>query len=262
MRAPKLAFRHAIVLSLLIGWPSVAAAQNDDARTDHEKIVGGVGLGYLGYRNVPAALPHPTEAVLVSPNGNAVVGIEDDNVTVPLFGVRYWFAKPVAMELGVGFAVAGGDETIESPNADPARSITAERTVPDTLAFAARLSVPLSLYDVSHFNFLLIPEIDFGYSRMSFEAFDVSTSGSPLDLSLSGLVFGAGARLGAAVSFGFVDVPQLWLQAAWGLHFESQRRSGEIGDASTTRTQQSFGTSGYREPWDIFLGGFSFLYYL
>jgi hypothetical protein len=64
------------------------------------------------------------------------------------------------------------------------------------------------------------------------------------------------------MSFGFLGVPQLWLQAAWGLRFESRRRSGQIGDAETVRTELSFGSSWYREPWDIFLGGFSLLYYL
>jgi len=234
----------------------------DRGESDHDGHVGRIALGFLGTRFAPATRPHPTEGVVLSPEGNATVHIEADEVTVPLFGLRYWINDTVGAELAFGFNVAGGDETVESPNPDPTLSVTTERALPSTRAFCGRLGVPLSVYSATHFNFMLTPELAIGYSSSTLEDFEVSTTGEPLDLQLSGFMFGVGGQVGAELSFGFIDVPQLSIQSAWGVRFESRRRVGRIGDAETVQTETAFGTSWYGDPWDIFTGSFGLLYYL
>ena len=243
-----------------------AEADDDDGHergeSDHDRQVGSLALGFLGTRFVPAAKPHPTAAVVISPEGNATVTIEPDEVTVPLFGVRYWLNGTVGAELAFGFNVAGGNETVQSPNPDPTLNVSTERSLPSTKAFCGRLGVPLSVFSATHYNLMLIPELDVGYSSTRLANFELSTTGEALDLQLSGFVFGIGGRVGAELSFGFIDVPQLSIQSAWGLRFESRRRVGRIGDAETIQTETAFGTSWYGSPWDIFTGSFALLYYL
>jgi hypothetical protein len=216
---------------------------HERGESDHDGHVGSLALGFLGTRFVPAAQPHPTAAVVLTPEGNATVTIEPDEVTVPLFGMRYWINDTVGAELAFGFNVGGGDETIESPNADPTLSQSSERALPSTKAFCGRLGVPLSVFSSTHYNFMLIPELDVGYTSSTLEDFELSTTGEALDLQLSGFVFGVGGRVGAELSFGFIDVPQLSIQSAWGLRFESRRRAGRIGDAETVQKETAFGTS-------------------
>ncbi len=243
-----------------------AEAADDDGRergeSDHDGHVGSLALGFLGTRFVPAARPHPTEAVVISPAGNATVTIEPDEVTVPLFGMRYWINSTVGAELAFGFNVAGGSETVESPNADPTLNVSSERSLPSHKAVCGRLGIPLSVFSSTHYNFMLIPELDVGYSSSTLKDFELSTTGEALDLQLSGFVFGIGGRVGAELSFGFIDVPQLSIQSAWGVRFESRRRLGRIGDAETVQTETAFGTSWYGSPWDIFAGSFALLYHL
>lgn len=263
-------------LALLV-LASAASAQEDDEApvdpeveageasgdSDHDRVhVGSFATGFLGTRFVPGALPHPVESVVLTPEGSAVLTIVPSRVTVPLFGARYWFTDFVGVELGLGFNVASGKQVREIPNPDPALDQHAESDTPSTTAFAARLAVPLSVFDVSHFNFMMIPELDVGYSSITYKAFDVSTAGEPLDLALSGLLVGAGFRAGAELSFGFFDVPQLSLQGAFGIRYEHRRRQGKIGDAEMTLTENEVGTSSYGEPWDVLTGSIAVLYYL
>jgi hypothetical protein len=241
---------------------SPTAPSVERAGSDHDRVhVGSFAVGFQGTRFVPGALPHPVEAVTITPEGGARVTIVPSEVTVPLFGPRYWFTDFIGIDLGIGFNVASGSQVREIPNPDPTLDQRQESSTPSTTAVAARVGLPLSVFDVSHFNFMIIPELDLGYSAISYEAFDVSTGGEALDLRLDGLLVGAGLRAGAEVSLGFFDVPQLSLQAAFGLRFEHRRRSGRIGDAKMALTENEFGTSSYGAPWDVFTGSIALLYY-
>ncbi len=235
-----------------------AAAQEEDV--DHERVVGHVGVGLLGARLVPSTQPAP-QAVLIDAAGNVTVLIEEDDTTVPLFGIRYWFSSRIALELGAGFGVSGGNETRTMPNPDPALSAESEQSA-SAFAFDVRAGLPVSLAAVKHVDFFLVPEIDVGYSSRTLGDAGTSTGGEPLDLRLTGLVFGAGARLGLELSFGFFDVPELALQAAFGVRYEHRRFAGKIGDAETTIIENRAGTSFDGSPWDIVFGSLGLVYYL
>lgn len=231
------------------------------AGTDHGSHVDSLGLGFIGARFVPSAVGGEGPTVVLSDEGDAVVSIEPDEVTVPIFGLRYWMGPRVGVELGFGFNVAGGSVSREIPNPDPARSRTVEFASPSTSAVAGHVGLPISLYSVSHLNVLLLPEIDLGYSASTVDSFELSTTGEWLDLKLAGFLFGAGARLGAEVGWGFIDLPQVTLQVAWGLRMEYRRSTGRIGDASMTVSSTQLGTSWYDDPWQLLAGNIGVYYY-
>ncbi len=263
---------------LLFGLPTRAfAAEGADSGEDDESSVDEgtaadsdhqryhtkhFAVGFLGTRFVPATAPHPTDTVVFTSEGSAVLTVVPDEIIVPLFGVRYWINSVVGLELGIGFNVGGGSVEQTRPNPDPALSTSGEASLPSTTAVAGHFAAPLSVFSTSHLNLALIPELGIGYSSTTLEAFDVSTSGEALDLQLSGFVFGVGGKLGAELSFGFIDVPQLSFQSAFGVRFESRRHHGKIGDAEVTHSEQVFGTSFYGDPWDVLLGSFAVYYYL
>ncbi|MBW2526700.1 MAG: hypothetical protein JRI23_21130 [Deltaproteobacteria bacterium] len=229
--------------------------------SDHATHVGSLGLGFMGARFVPAATGGDLPAVVLTDEGDAVVSIEPDEITVPIFGLRYWVGSSLGVELGVGFNVAGGSVSREIANPDPARTRTVEFATPSTTAVAGHLGVPISLYSVGHLNVLLLPEMDLGYSSSSVESVELSTTGEWLDLQLSGFVFGAGARVGAELGWGFLDLPQVTLQVSWGVRVEYRRSRGRIGDASMTIADTRLGTSWYDDPWQLLAGNIGVYYY-
>lgn len=239
---------------------TVPAVTEKHSKTDHDKSVGSWAVGFLGARQVPRAVAGPG-AVVIDANGSATLTVDSASITVPTFGVRRWFNKRVGFELSLGFNIQGGDVEQAIPNPDPSQSRRVDASTPSAKAFALRGGVPISVYAAKHLNVLFLPEFDFGISSQTIEGVNESTTGDPLELQLSGLVVGAGARLGAELSFGFIDVPQLALQSAWGARFEWRRRSGKIGDAEMNLSEQAVGTSWFGSPWDIFAGSISLLYY-
>jgi hypothetical protein len=75
-----------------------------------------------------------------------------------------------------------------------------------------------------------------------------------------------GARAGAELHFGFIDVPQLSLQGGVGLAFAIDNTSASNFSGSDPAEEfedktTSFGTTLAGNPWDIFTGNISALYY-
>lgn len=229
-------------------------------KSDHDATAKSFGLGLLGVRVVPAAAGS-ANTIVITPDGDAVLTIEPDEVVVPVFGGRYWISSVVGIELGLGFNVKSGSVERQIPNPDPSLEKTAEVLEPATTAVVGHLALPLSVFSRRHYGLLLIGELDIGYSTSTVEDFELSVAGEALDLTLSGLLIGAGARLGFELSFGFFDVPQLSLQTSFGLRFESTRRKGKIGDAEATISGTSFGTSTYDDPWATLAGGLGIYYH-
>jgi len=238
------------------------APEQAPTQSDHEAHhVDTIAISYSGLRFVPSVIADPG-AVLIDENGSATLTVREDELVVPLFGARYWINDTLGFDLSLGVSHETGDEERDVPNPDPALSTTSTRSTPSTTAFAMRFAVPLSLYSYSHFNFLLIPEIDIGYANATEKAYEASVTGEALDLRLTGFGLGLGARLGGELSFGFIDVPGLALEAAWGVRFESSRRRGAIGDADHRLNSTAVGTSWKREPGRIVVGGLALRYYL
>jgi hypothetical protein len=198
--------------------------------TDHSRMVRTFAIGYLGQ----AQLRTPT------PNDFAL-----NDVDAPIIGGRYWFNPRMGLDLGIGFSTGG--ETVSVGDMD--------QDAPDPFALALRVGVPFALLDTRHFVFEVVPEATFGFTSNTIE-------GPMADFEVGSTHFDLGARAGAEIHFGFLDIPQLALQAGVGLRFSHDSGSidqggDEVGSFSASR----IATSVQGNPWDIFLGSVSALYY-
>jgi hypothetical protein len=97
--------------------------------------------------------------------------------------------------------------------------------------------LPLSLWDLGHYNGILIPELNVGFSNgiddpMPDSSFD--------DTFFNGFFVSLGARVGAEIHLEFLDIPQATLQLTVNAGLSIERRSAEDdfrvgGDETTLR---------------------------
>jgi hypothetical protein len=203
--------------------------------SDHQQVVGHLAVGFLGRRSMsiadPAGVPTPVGA--------------------PVIGVRYWINPMLGIDAGLGLALTSGSVSAGGVSTDKI----------GTTVFMLHAGVPLSLASSQHFSFQIVPEVNLGLASATQEL------GPPQpDNELSGFHLDVGARAGAELHFGFIDVPQLSLQGGVGLAFAIDNTSASNGlnqdpaekvEDKTT----SFGTTLAGNPWDIFAGNISALYY-
>jgi hypothetical protein len=199
--------------------------------TDHSRFVGDFAIGFLGIQSINIA----------APGGGAPT-----TVNAPVIGGRYWLDEGMGIDAGLGFAFASASTTVE--NGD----VTTDTDNPQPTAFILHGGVPFALADSQYFVFELIPELNIGFAG--------NTIG---DDKLRGFHLDLGARAGAEVHFGFIDIPQLSLQAGIGVNLAYNRVSvtNDTTDISGSQSSTSFGTTVGNDPWDIFTSSISALYY-
>lgn len=209
-----------------------ATAQPTDTRSDHARMVGHLAVGWMGVTDVPIGGRSGVEAV-----------------ATPAVGVRYWISELVGIDVGLGLGFTGG--TVEDG--------TTSAPIDNAFGMLIHGGVPLAIFHTQHYAFLIIPELNLGFS-----AGTLYGTLPELDQGRSGFVFSIGGRLGGEIHFGFMNIPNLSLQASVGLYFEysqagvSANRNG-AGRAGVSG--YSLGTTVLGEPWDIFLGSLQALYY-
>jgi hypothetical protein len=199
--------------------------------TDHSRFVGDFAIGFLGIQSINIATA-----------GGGAPG----TVNAPVIGGRYWLDEGIGIDAGLGFAFASASTTVE------AGDVTTDTDSPQPTAFILHGGVPFALADSQYFVFELIPELNIGFAG--------NTIG---DDELRGFHLDIGARAGAEVHFGFIDIPQLSLQAGIGVNLAYNRVSvtNETTDISSSQSSTSFGTTVGNNPWDIFASSISALYY-
>lgn len=206
-------------------------------QTDHERVVGGFGVGLLGN----AALDNLTFG----------------NINAPILGVRHWVSDAWGIQAGLGVAHQSG--TVSN-------NISNQSNVDDPTywGLAAHVGVPLALYHDKHYTFLILPEATFGYSTWRQED-DKNELG---DQGVSGRAWllDVGARAGAEVQFGFMGLPMLSLQGTVGAHMTYRDSGVKSVDDTGKEVEQGHYTLGlttanYNDPWDIFVSSISALYY-
>lgn len=221
---------------------SEPGGSSGSAEDDHMRVVGNMGVGFMGMTLVPVGSP-----------GTPVTM---DTVSAPALGIRYWLGELIGLDVGIGLGYIGGTTTASrGMGADPS-------SFPDNNAFAMafHVGVPLVLFHAEHYKFLIVPEVNLGFSTGT--AFGGASTD---DQGRNGIVFQLGGRVGTEIHFGFMDIPQLSLQASVGLFFEY--RSAGLGDSESgtqlggSRNVISLGTTVEGEPWDILLGALSALFY-
>lgn len=226
------------------------AAKADDGVTDHEKVVGHLGVGYLGLTQLPIG-----SAGTGGPGGGFAGRATLD---APVIGVRYWLSEKMGVDAGLGF-------TMFSSSTDAVNGATTT-TVEGPAAFGVALhgGIPLAFAYAKHYKFLLIPEVNFGITRRGEKQ---TGTPAPPDINRSGLRVDAGARVGAEIQFGFIGIPELALQATVGMNFryqnwKSQQDAGQgNAETSVSQSQTSIGTTVQSDPWALFVNNISALYY-
>ena len=213
--------------------------ENRFGETDHGKVVGRFGVGFFGVSSVPIGGGDPDE-----PDA-------DGSVSAPTIGLRYWLWDSMAIEGALGIGVTSSGASVESGNTE------AENNGPSAFALALHGGVPLVLAASQHFVFEVIPELNFGFATGGID--DESMANN--DIDTSGILFEIGARVGAEIHFGFIDIPELALQGTVGLHLRYEGRGVSVGDTDTSLSSFRFGTNVQGEPWDIFTGAIAAIYY-
>jgi hypothetical protein len=206
--------------------------------TDHGSVVGHFGVGFFGVLSVPVAGPGATPDF-------------ERSVSAPTLGVRYWMQDWLGIEAALGLGIESSGTTVETEDG------TATANGPSFFALALHGAVPLVFAASKHFAFEVIPELTIGFATGGTD--DESAANN--DRDVSGVLLELGARVGAEIQFGFIDIPQLALQATVGLHLRYEGRSQSVGDTTTSNHAFRFGTTVQGEPWDIFQGNLSAIYY-
>jgi hypothetical protein len=195
--------------------PTKVVVIQDDT-PDHDKVTGRVGIRFFGLRRI---CMNPFNGVVGHPQydfsscgsdpttGNEVPGGQG----IPVVGIKWWFTGGVGLNLGLGVGMFSPGHT---PSLDPN---------PDTqTAFMLEGGLPLVITKHKHLITFVEPGIGFG----------VASQGDYL-----GYTFFLSGKVGAELSFGFIGIPQLSLEASIGLKLAY--RNGSVVDADGNVTSSS-----------------------
>ncbi len=217
------------------GAPPAAAVGS----SDHDQVVGRLAVGYLGRRSM-----------LVGIGIDAAGNIASNDIAAPVVGIRYWIDDSLGIDAGVGLNINGGSAEVD----DGTNTVSTD--LDSFTVFILHAGIPLSLASADHFSFQVVPEANVGIGSGSAADGDIKHNGFHLDL---------GARAGAEIQFGFMNIPQLSLQGSIGVAFElnSLKTDEDTGaaDITTTANTTQFSTSVNDNPWNIFTSNVAALYY-
>lgn len=171
--------------------------------SDHERVVGKIGIGLLGLAEVPVG----TNAG----NSRSV----DTVLTAPILGTRYWISERFGLEAGIGFMFRGGNITDSTGNKGNVSS----------RAFALHAGLPIALLWGEHYNLIAIPYFGMGFSKATDYRGDALTAN---DVFGKGLLFEAGIRAGVEVQLGAIGLEGFALQLTGGLRLRIEKTSADI----------------------------------
>jgi hypothetical protein len=204
-------------------------------QSDHDALVGHLGVGYFGVSQLPIAVPPVGPSAL--PEGGTV--------SAPVIGARYWFQRRLGIDLALGLALSSGSFSANSANG----------SAPTSFGFAAHVGLPIALLAISHYVFEVVPETLIGFTTGT-----VPGSGAP-NQTVNGFRLDAGARAGAEIHFGFIGIPQLALQGSVGLYFSFQSYGWKQSGNSASVQSETLTTNVGANPWAIFVNNIAALYY-
>jgi hypothetical protein len=175
----------------------------DNGESDHEAVVGRVGVGLLGLAEIPVGV-----------NAGSARAV-DPVLTAPILGARYWISDRFGLEAGIGFMFRGGSVTDSTGNKGDVSS----------RAFALSAGLPIALTWGKHYNVLAIPYFGLGFSKVTDGRGDAITTN---DVFGSGILFEAGLRAGVEVQLGAVGLEGFALQLTGALRLRIEKTSADI----------------------------------
>ncbi|HEX2877294.1 MAG TPA: hypothetical protein VHP33_38860 [Polyangiaceae bacterium] len=196
--------------------------------SDHDAVVGRLAVGYLGRNGVTIA----------------GAGINPTVIPTPVIGVRYWLSDMLGIDAGVGFGLTSGSAEQAGMSNDG----------PSWHLFMIHGGVPIALANAGHFSFQIVPELNLGFAGASQDV-------GGMESKASGFHLDVGARAGAEIHFGFINVPQLSLQGSVGLRMNMDSTSQTVMDVDSSTSAFSLGTTVGDNPWNIFTSNVAALYY-
>ena len=226
--------RNASIALLLASSSALAQQAAAPVATDHAGVVGHYGATWfapVGLSTLGTTAQNPFSTFSVTP-----------------VGVRYWMNSGMGLDLGLGLGFGSSSSETSSGNS------TLTTDGPSTFGLVAHGGLPLALSTGKHYTFLAVPELNLGFANTKLK-------GSPNDTTVSAFHLDIGARAGAEIHFGFIDIPQLSLQATVGAAFSYDSASREVGSNKVTGSETSFGTTVQNEPWSIFRSNVAAIYY-
>lgn len=200
-------------------------------KTDHQRVVGRFAVGYMGRQTLHYGTAYAP-------------------VVAPIIGVRYYVTPLWGIDAGIGLNMLGG-KAKETGSADVKAA--------GHIAALFHVGAPLSLASSRHFSFQVVPEMNLGFAKTGDQDPDPDVKESH-----HGSFFNVGAKVGAEIQFGFMDLPELSLQGNVGLYFQTETvKDKESGPTETIASDSysSLGTTLSADPWDIFTSSVSALYY-
>ena len=214
----------------------------DDGRTDHQRVVGGTGVGLLSATELQTLLPGPDYTLVP--------------LAVPVVGIRHWFDEGMGFQIGLGLNTSSG--TLKSDIAGDA-----DVDLPTVWGLALHGGLPFSLYSDTHYNLVLVPELNLGYAtgRTKDDANLAGDQGVKHNAWLVGLAL----KIGAEVQFGMIDLPMLALQATVGAELNYRSATADAAENGVIVTRRRWGldasTASFNDPWDLFSSSIAALYY-
>ena len=243
--------------------------------TDHSQVVGHMGLRYFGTTtmsvlggagsglptydgtqgNLTIGNPQPVAGGMSAPSGSA---------TLHTVGARYWVSNNLALEGGLSIGFASGSTSQTRPATMGTNTVTTD--VPNFFGIGLQFGVPIMLAESKHLSINLTPLVGFHFAT---SAITTGTDDTAADQSGRSIQLTMGANAAAELQFGFIGVPQLALQAQFGLQLrytsatlESVPRRSQL---STSSTVNNFGLGTTVGPnyslGDILSGAISVIYY-
>lgn len=208
--------------------------------TDHDSVVGKFAVGFMGVSSVPI------------PTGTGGGAMTTQQVPAVTIGARYWMNEKLGIDAGLGLGWTGGGSEVQVGTTP-----TVNNDIATTFAFRVHAGVPYALAAGKHYTFLVIPEANIGYAGRTVKSPVPTVS----DTDQNGFTLDLGARVGTEIQFGFIDIPQLSLQASVGAAFSYSRVKATTGGDYTRQSNTAFLTSLQAAPWALFTNSISAFYY-